>query len=122
MTHFIFHICDNCDRQVGFTSLSLSRLVAHLACYRHSQEPIDGRCVNDIFMNWNLEIGNQINTNKYIQQYSREKYRCYPCQNFIISGGCPYYERCTFLHDMIVANKPRLAVFIHLARGNTLRE
>ena len=29
----------------------------------------------------------------------KEKYRCYPCQNFIISGGCPYHERCTYVHD-----------------------
>ena len=36
---------------------------------------------------------------------SKEKYRCYPCQNFIISGGCPYHERCTFLHDPRLISK-----------------
>ena len=30
---------------------------------------------------------------------NKEKFRCYPCQNFVISGGCPYHERCTFVHD-----------------------
>jgi hypothetical protein len=28
-----------------------------------------------------------------------ERFRTYPCQNFVCSGGCPYHDRCTFLHD-----------------------
>jgi len=28
-----------------------------------------------------------------------EKFRCYPCHNWIATGACPYAARCIFIHD-----------------------
>ena len=38
-------------------------------------------------------------SNKTIATKKVDRFRTYPCQNFVSTGGCPYHERCTFLHD-----------------------
>ncbi len=43
-----------------------------------------------------------------IKTKSNNRYRRYPCQNFICTGGCPYYDRCSYLHDPRISVKRRI--------------
>lgn len=30
---------------------------------------------------------------------SKPRFRTYPCQNVVTNGGCPYFSRCSYVHD-----------------------
>ena len=45
----------------------------------------------------NMNMENECVTLKEKKQ--NDRYRSFPCFNFLISGGCPYFERCTYIHD-----------------------
>jgi hypothetical protein len=54
-----------------------------------------------------------------VAQSQKEKYRCYPCQTFIICGGCPYHDRSSRLSVslcLFLSLSPSLSFPIYISR------
>jgi len=47
-----------------------------------------------------------------------QKYRCYPCMNFVSTGSCPYRHRCVFLHDPRIITDEKDQIYVRSGETN----